>query len=203
MRVAAAISAVVEASMKTFMLTAALIMALVQTSPFRVPPQLSIDQARAAAEFESRVNAYVSLHRRLEGTVPTIAVSDDYAQVKAAIEALGTKLRAMRQDARRGDVFTPEVECWFRQMIDTSLKGCDINALRASLNEENPPSVKFTLTINGRWPKGASLGPMPPRLLADLPSLPDDLEYRFLDRDLVLWDAHANLVVDFIRGVVP
>jgi len=188
--------------MTTLMLTTALTMALVQASPLRVPPQMPIDQAPAAAEFESRVNAYVSLHRRLEGTVPTIAVSTDYAQVVAAIDVLGTKIRAARQDARRGDVFTPDVECWIRQMIDNSLRGCDINALRAALNEEHPPNLKFTLTINGRWPTGASLGPMPPQLLADLPPLPDHLEYRFLDRDLVLWDAHANLVVDFIRAVL-
>jgi hypothetical protein len=168
-----------------------------------VPAPLPIDLRRVAAEFETRVNAYVALHRRYEGTVPTVAVSTDYAQVLAAIDSLGTKIRAERKDARRGDVFTPEVECWFRGMIDTSLKGCDTNALRAAINEENPPHAKFALVINGRWPEGASLGPMPPNLLADLPQLPDDLEYRFLGRDLVLWDAHANLVVDFIRLVLP
>jgi hypothetical protein len=193
--------------MRTLILTVGLAvgvaLAAAQRGTVGAPPPLPMDQTRLAAEFESRVKAYVSLHRRLEGTVPTVAVSDDYGEVIAAIDALGTKIRAQRTDARRGDVFTPDVECWFRQMIDTSLQGCDLKALRDAINEENPPNVSFALTINGRWPQGASLGPMPPRLLADLPELPDDLQYRFLDRDLVLWDAHANLVVDFIRHVLP
>jgi len=183
--------------------SAALAIVFSQHNKVDVPAPLPIDQRGVAAEFETRVNAYVALHRRFEGTVPTVAVSSDYAQVLAAIDALGTKIRVERKDARRGDVFTPEVECWFREMIDTSLKGCDTNALHAAINEENPPHAKFALLINGRWPDGASLGPMPPNLLEDLPRLPDDLEYRFLDRDLVLWDAHANLVVDFIRHVLP
>jgi hypothetical protein len=34
--------------------------------------------------------------------------------------------------------------------------------------------------------------------LAALPKLPKELEYRFLGRDLVLWDLHAGLIVDFI-----
>ena len=185
------------------MLTAALALVLVQAAATQVPQQLPVDQTQAAAEFESRVNAYVSLHRRLEGATPTTSISADYAQVLTAIEALGAKIRAARQDARRGDVFTPDVECWFRQMIESSLRGCDTSAVYATLNEENPPNARFAVQINGRWPKGASHGPMPPRLLADLPRLPDDLQYRFIDRDLVLWDAHANLVVDFIRRALP
>jgi hypothetical protein len=28
--------------------------------------------------------------------------------------------------------------------------------------------------------------------------LPSGLEYRFIDRDLILWDSHANLIIDFI-----
>ena len=168
-----------------------------------VPPRLTVDQPRVAAEFDARVKAYVSLHRRLEGTVPTIAVSTNYAEVLSAIDALGAKIRAERREARRGDVFTPEVECWFREMIDASLQGCDTKAIYDAINEENPPNVTLALQINARWPNGASRGPMPPQLLADLPQLPDDLQYRFIDRDLVLWDAHANLVVDFIRKALP
>ena len=184
-------------------LNASLALLLAQAGTVGLPNQAMPTDAAAAAEFETGIRGYVSLHRRLEGVVPTVKVSDDYAHVLAAIDALATKLRAARQDARRGDIFTPAVECWFRQLLDESLRGCDIAALRAAINEENPPNVVFALRINGPWPEGAPLGPMPPRLLADLPQLPDDLQYRFLDRDLVLWDAHANLVVDFIRKALP
>jgi hypothetical protein len=135
--------------------------------------------------------------------VPTVAISEDYAQVLAAIDALAAKIRAARKDARRGEIFTPAIDCWFRDMIDASLEGCDTRAILAWLNEENPPDVVLVPKINGRWPDGASHGPMPSKLLADLPRLPDELQYRILDGDLVLWDAHANLIVDFIRRVLP
>ena len=44
---------------------------------------------------------------------------------------------------------------------------------------------------------------MPPQLLSSLYPLPEGLEYRFLDRHLVLLDGEANLVVDYILDVVP
>jgi hypothetical protein len=44
---------------------------------------------------------------------------------------------------------------------------------------------------------------MPPRLLAKLPVLPSGLQYRFVDRDLVLWDSQADLVVDIIPDAIP
>jgi hypothetical protein len=57
--------------------------------------------------------------------------------------------------------------------------------------------------VNGRWPEGASRGAVPAKLLADLPPLPDELRYQFLDGDLVLLDVHADLIVDFVKRVLP
>lgn len=170
-------------------------------------PQADIRQGRdpspPAADFTARVQRYVELHRELEGTVPTVAVPDDYAAVVAAIDALAARIRAARATAHRGDIFTPDIERWFRQMIARALEGCDTAAILIALDEENPPNVVFVPQINGRWPGGASLGPVPPQVLAALPRLPDELEYRFLHRDLVLWDVHANVVVDFTRKALP
>ena len=42
-----------------------------------------------------------------------------------------------------------------------------------------------------------------PALRAVLPALPDELRYRFVDRDLVLLDVHADLVVDILRDALP
>jgi hypothetical protein len=189
--------------MRYRILNACLALVLTQSGQASVPSQLTTSQSQTAAEFETRIREYVALHRKLEGAVPTIDTSGDYVQVLAAIDLLAAKIGEARRHARRGDVFTPAVECWFREMIDLSLCGCDTDALHAAINEENPPNVVFALHINGRWPEGASLGPMPPRLLADLPRLPNELQYRFLDRDFILWDSHANLVVDFIRMALP
>ena len=42
-----------------------------------------------------------------------------------------------------------------------------------------------------------------PLILKRLPPLSDGIEYRFMGRDLILRDAHANLIVDFIHEAVP
>lgn len=161
------------------------------------------DTTQVATDFQMRIQRYVELHRTLEGSVPTIAVSSDYAQVVAAIDALAAKIQAARQTARRGDIFTLAIEGWFRDMIAGALEDCDVEAILAQLNAENPPNVTFVPEINGRWPVGVSFGPVPPRILVALPELPDELQYRFLNHDLVLWDAHANIIVDFIKNLLP
>jgi hypothetical protein len=44
---------------------------------------------------------------------------------------------------------------------------------------------------------------MPPLLLAKLPKLPENLQYRFAGRDVVLIDADVEVVADYIAGVLP
>ena len=44
---------------------------------------------------------------------------------------------------------------------------------------------------------------MPINILAALPKLPDDIEYRFLGRHLVLHDTRANMILDRIPCAVP
>jgi hypothetical protein len=43
---------------------------------------------------------------------------------------------------------------------------------------------------------------VPPNLLADLPKLPEDLEYRVIDRHLILRDVHANVIVDYVPNAI-
>jgi hypothetical protein len=176
----------------------------------RIPPN-SIDpepyaqvetDSRVIADFQTRVQRYVELHRTLEGAMP-VPARENWAEVKAAIEALGVKIRAARENARQGDIFAPRIERWFRRRIAERLKDCDIDELLAALNEENPENLVLIPQVNGAWPEEASLGPMPPKLLAGLPELPEELQYRFMNRDFVLWDSHANIIVDFIKQAMP
>ena len=158
--------------------------------------------ADVLADFQARVQGYVELHQCLEDSIPAPA-SKDWPAVYGAIQTLGAKIRAARQNARQGDVFTPEIQRVLRQTIRECLTGCNINNLLASLNEENPEGLVLVPYVNGEWPDEASYGPMPPHLLAALPPLPDELQYRFMNRDLVLLDVHANVIVDFMTNAMP
>jgi hypothetical protein len=158
--------------------------------------------AAALADFQARVQEYAELHRCLEGSVPHV-LSDDWPTIYRATETLRGRIRMARKDARQGDVFTPSIERVFRRMIRECLDECSARDLLATLNEENPEGLDLTPRVNRLWPVGASHGPMPPHLLATLPPLPEELQYRFMNRDLVLLDVHASVIVDFIRQAMP
>jgi hypothetical protein len=38
--------------------------------------------------------------------------------------------------------------------------------------------------------------------MAALPPLPPELQYRFVGRDLILWDIHSGLIVDFLPDAI-
>ena len=48
------------------------------------------------------------------------------------------------------------------------------------------------------WPEQVLFDFVPPQMLAALPRLPAELQYRIIGTALVLWDHHANLIVDFM-----
>lgn len=70
-----------------------------------------------------------------------------------------------------------------------------------AVEEEN--SVHVPARVNADYPAGRSISMMPPCLLAALPRLPEELRYAFVGRDLILWDVHAGLIVDFVPRVIP
>jgi hypothetical protein len=195
--------------MRTLVIGLGLVMTLGSAHPIQPTTRSDDSQSQQMSDadvlddFQSRVQSYVDLHQCLEDSIPAVAASDDWATVYGALQALAAKIRAARRNARQGDVFTPDIQRVLLQTIRECLKGCNIDDLLASLNEENPKGLVLTPRINGQWPEEASYGPMPPHLLAALPPLPDELQYRFMNRDLVLLDVHANVIVDFIRKALP
>ena len=109
-------------------------------------------------------------------------------------------VQGARQDAKPGDIFTPAAAKQFRRIISADLnKRSDADA--EAVVEEIPD--KLRLRVNEAYPDGAPLATMPPKLLLRLPRLPEEVEYRFLGRHLILRDVGANVIVDFIYNVLP
>jgi len=61
---------------------------------------------------------------------------------------------------------------------------------------------EFPFKVNGVYPKAQPLGSVPSNILATLPPLPEDLEYRFIEKHLILRDTRANLIVDYIPNAI-
>ena len=72
---------------------------------------------------------------------------------------------------------------------------------RNALFEEIPPGLQ--LKVNQTYPTTIPLVTAPPKLLTQLPIIPEELEYRLLERRLLLRDRDANLIVDVLVGVEP
>lgn len=151
--------------------------------------------------FLQRVDNYVALHRRLEGPLPRQIVTDDVDALYASKRALAAAIRKERADARQGDIFSPAMASYFRILVADALREGGIEDMLAIVEDEN--FVYVPVRVNGDYPAGASIALMPPCVLAALPSLPPELEYRFLGRDLILWDVHAGLIVDFVPRAIP
>jgi len=154
-------------------------------------------------QFESRVAAYVALHRSVERFVPTPRVFTDSAEAENVRGAMTQAMQAMRAAANEGDVFVAEAAPELRRRIANALLTAKVDP-RDLLEEmqdttlpgARPPVVNETFS----WALGHL---MPPQVLMALPTLPDEVEYRLVDRDLVLIDLHANLVVDVLREALP
>jgi hypothetical protein len=148
------------------------------------------------ADFSTRVWDYFELRSELEKGLPALTATDDPAEIRRAIRARAKRIRAARAGAREGDMFTPTISVEFRKALILEM---DANTW-AAIMDDNPG--EFSHQINGTYPEGKPFSTVPPNILAALPRLPEDIEYRFLGRHLILLDTRANLILDRIRFAI-
>jgi hypothetical protein len=154
----------------------------------------------ATAVFQRRVANYVTLHRLLEGPLPMPQRATDMRTVRGAAQALAARLQAARKDARQGEIFTDDVTRMFHRRLATCLAQEEIATMLAQ--QEYGEDVQATLRVNAVWPVTVPFDFVPPQVLATLPHLAPELQYRIIGRSLVLWDHHANLIVDILPGAL-
>jgi hypothetical protein len=156
----------------------------------------------ATKVFQDRVNNYVALHRLLEGPLPPLRTTTNMDEIRINMQVLARQIVLARQHAAEGDIITPEVARLFRRRIATCLPPEEWAAILAELakDDDGVPVPAVALRVNMPWPEHISFGFVPSQLLFALPPLPAELQYRIIGRSLVLWDHHANLIVDFLPG---
>jgi hypothetical protein len=176
------------------MVLAALISAiLVQDTP--VNPQ-----AAALHEFSKRLNAYLALRadlgKKLQPLSPTASASD----LQARQASLAAALRNARTGAQQGDLIPTAVQQQIRDTVIADFKRRQPATRRAALEEVPTGPLPG---INRNYPERAALPTVPPLLLASLPQLPDNLQYRFFGRHMVILDGDVEIVVDYVANVLP
>jgi hypothetical protein len=166
------------------------------------PPVQSTSDEQALQDFQKRVDAYVALHRKIEATLPHLPKEATPKQIDTNERLFGKQLAETRAGAKQGDLFSPAVQQIVRTHLTRMFAGKDGANLKASVMDENP-LVNVKIAVNERYPDEVPLSTMPPEVLGLLPKMPEELEYRFVGRHLVIMDPHAHMIADFIPNVVP
>jgi len=171
-----------------------------QAQPSTPPTTKANPDALVLQEFRQRVDKYVELHKQAAKKSPPLKQTNDSAKIKAAQQVLADTIQSARQGAQPGDIFTPEVRKKFKQLLYPELKGPDGRETKAIIKDDAPVAVP--LKVNSHYPEAAPLSTVPHNLLARLPRLPAQVEYRIAGKALLLRDVDANLIVDFIPNAI-
>jgi hypothetical protein len=149
--------------------------------------------------YAERVTEYIALQRKMDDGLPKLQPKETTGAIETHQAALAGRIREARSAAKPGDIFGDAAPV-FKKIIADDAAQRSTRDTNAAL-EEVPR--KDLLRVNVAYPETQALATVPPLLLERFGPLPDGLEYRFLGRDFVLRDTHANLVVDFIADAVP
>jgi len=126
-------------------------------------------------------------------------------EIAVAEKSMAQMVRGARADAKRGDIFTPATQAMFRRLLLSQLtkgggEGADNKAI---IKDDAPEPKEVPFKVNADYPKEALLSTVPPDVLLALPKLPEDVQYRFVGKHLLLYDAKANLIIDFMLNAIP
>jgi hypothetical protein len=167
--------------------------ALAQTPPVNA-------QGAAIKAFQDRLQEYVTFHNNVQKMVPALKETPSPEEIARREAALGAALIERRPDAKQGDFFIPEIQPYLIQAIKQDFArrpAADRRALLVELPKDIP------IGVNVVYPPKLPLATFPGRLLKALPELPKELEYRIVDRHLILRDVRGNVIIDLLRDVVP
>ena len=154
--------------------------------------------ARVLGDFKVRVEKYDELRKKADNSAPPMKESNDSAKIKDAQNGLAERIGAARAGVKPGEIFTPEIAAVFKRLLRPEAKQ---HTTKEVLKEDKPEIVSFK--VNGPYPDKEPVVTMPPNVLAAMPALPKDIEYRFIEKHLILRDSRANLIIDYVLNAIP
>lgn len=157
-------------------------------------------QATALAEFQKRLQDYINLRAELGRKLKPLASTADSAELTARQDTLAAAIREARKGAKPGDLIPTRVAGQIRTTVAADFRRRSA-AVQRAVFEEVPEGV--TPVINKTMPDNSALATVPPLLLNQLPALPDNLQYRFMARHIVLMDGDTRIIVDYLLNVLP
>jgi hypothetical protein len=185
--------------------------------PDLVPGQVVKMDSELLEEFHEEIEEYVRLRHEAVDVVPPLPADATAEQIGVRQKALTEAIVKYRRRARQGEIFKPEVEAAFRRLFKEAFASPEGKAMLEEIHSGNPkvegvpnpgdPSREtrknVTLGVNVVYPDDAPFSSVPSSLLLQIPALPEQVRYRFVGRALIVRDTEANVILDFIRDIVP
>jgi hypothetical protein len=154
--------------------------------------------------FHSAVAGYMTLREAVERTLPPREISPDPETIFLAVDALATAIRAARPSAKEGDIFGVKGAPLLRRRLRETLRepDCEPADILASQGDDDRRPAPSRPIVHDQFDWGAGSF-MAFCILEVLPELPEALQFRFVERDLVLVDIDAALVIDVLPDALP
>lgn len=156
-------------------------------------------------DFDARLKAYVELKRNVTKGLAEPPANSDPKLIEQRRTAAAQAISDARAGAKPGNLFTPAASAQIRRIIRSEMKGSDGKSAKDAAKTGNPVAegTPFTPKVNAPYPASAPISMVPPTLLMRLPQLPQDIEYRFVGKTLILFDADARLILDLLPNAQP
>jgi hypothetical protein len=157
------------------------------------------------ADFKKRVDEYVKLRAKAESAASAdLQETSKPAEIATAERSMAQRVREARPAAKAGEIFTPATQAMFRRLLRPPLtKGSGGADNKATIKDDAPAVVDVPFKVNAEYPKNVPLSTVPPDVLLSLPALPEDVQYRFAGKHLLLFDAKANIIIDYMLNAIP
>jgi hypothetical protein len=191
-----------QASIRARILMALLVIAGALTAQRALFSSQAAPDTHGFKEFHDRVEAYENLHKVAEKSLPALKKTSKQEVIAAQQQALVNKIRELRSNARRGDIFTPSATKAIARAIKGVFAGADAHRVENTI-QAGDPLEGFKVQVNQMYPDSLPFTTVPPTLLQKLPGLPDEVAYRILGSALLLVDRKANMIVDFMPNAIP
>jgi hypothetical protein len=169
-------------------------------TPSPAPHAAATEPEDAIKEFKDRLDGYVELRGRLAKKLKPLSPTASASELATRQEALANAIKTARKGARKGDLIPTSVGAQLRTIVQNDFRQRPVDARNAAFEEvagTAPP------VINRTYPVQAALPTVPPLLLGKLPPLPDNLQYRFLARHLVILDGDTQIIIDYVANALP
>lgn len=158
---------------------------------------------QALDDFQKRMFDYLAIRAEATRHLPLLRGRESIIEIYRTRAMHVQAARDAREDAQMGDVFGPPAAPIIRATIATTLgqHGITVDHLLTAQRVYAPRGGHRPLVNDDfPWIRDAAI---PDALIAALPPSPRPLQYRFLDRDLILVDTDLGLVVDILPDALP